>query len=146
MADLSIELGEEARTCCDCCGKESTTVHGFVYRDGDAYAVYYAGWSDGHPERGITLAIAVGEWSEGATALERVSIGLEAHPAEREILFSVLNPDQSPWGTSELLGDMVQRSRALQLPVLKDVFEIGELIVYNDSRARDFLLKHGLRG
>ena len=65
MSTRQLELGDTGEMApCDCCGAKSRTAHGFVYRGGDAYAVYYAGWSDGPPGRGVSLAIAVGEWAE----------------------------------------------------------------------------------
>jgi hypothetical protein len=110
-----------------------------VYRDGDAYAVYFAGWPEGHRDRGVTLAIAVGEWSEGSTASDRVSIGLDAWTTSSEIQFTVLDPEQSPWGSSELLGEMLPRAKALPHSALKEVFEVADHIVQNDRRIEKFL-------
>lgn len=54
-SNLSLEVeSEQPGAACDCCGIKSTTVHGFVYKSGDAFAVYYAGWSTQHPERGVS--------------------------------------------------------------------------------------------
>jgi hypothetical protein len=40
------EVGKNAEiTKYHCCGQVSFVGHGFVYKDGDAYAVYYVGWS-----------------------------------------------------------------------------------------------------
>src|SRR5690606_31225152 len=118
--DLSLELGpQEAGFICECCGTRTTTVHGFVYAAGEAFAIYYAGWSVQHPERGVTMAIATGEWSEGSGPADRVSIGVQARSLETEIHFSVLEPSQSPWGETELFGEMLPRDKALQHPSLR---------------------------
>jgi hypothetical protein len=140
MNTLRLELGESREAApCECCGGRSQTAHGFVYRDDDAYAVYYAGWSDGHPGRGVSLAIAVGEWSEGSSPADRVSIGLSAKPTPSSIDFTVLNPGESPWGDTPLLGKMLGRERALAHPVLKEAFYVAEQIVRYDGRVRRFL-------
>src|SRR5258708_3333470 len=111
--DLSLEPGpQEDGTVCDCCGTQSTTVHGFVYKDGDAFSIYYAGWSSHHPEWGVTMAIATGEWSEGSGPADRVSIGVEARSTATEIQFTVINPEQSPWGETALFGKMLSREKA----------------------------------
>jgi hypothetical protein len=112
--DLSLELGpQQAGTVCGCCGTQSTTVHGFVYRDGDALAIYYAGWSMQHRERGITLAIATGDWAEDSGPVDRISIGIEARAADAEIHFTIVDPDQSPWGETALIGKMLSREAAI---------------------------------
>ena len=138
--NLQLEAGEADRpTRCDCCGRVSRTVHGFIYKDGDAYAVYYAGWSEGHPDRGVTMAIAVGEWTDDSTTSDRVSVGIESRSTASEIQFSVLEPEQSPWGHTELLGAMLARPKALAHPVLPEIFEVAEYVVAHDERVASFL-------
>jgi len=140
MSMLRLEVGEppEARPC-ECCGATSRTAHGFVYRDGDAYAIYYAGWSDGHPERGASMAVAVGEWAEGSSPADRVSVGVRAIPTPSSVDFTVLNPDESPWGETPLLGKMLGRDQALAHPALAEVMDVAEHIVRDDARVRSFL-------
>jgi hypothetical protein len=138
--EFSLETGpQEAGDICDCCGTRSTTVHGFVYASGDAFAIYYAGWSIQHPERGVTMAIASGTWSEGSGPADRVSIGVQARSHETEIHFSVLEPSQSPWGKTQLFGEMLLRDKALQHSSLRTTLEIAELVVREDPRVRSFL-------
>lgn len=140
MSTLQIELGESGEAApCECCGASSRTAHGFVYRDGDAYAVYYAGWSDGHPGRRVSLAIAVGEWAEGTSPADRVSIGIRATRTPSSVDFMVLNSMESPWGDTPLLGKMLEREQALAHPALKGVVHVAEHIVRDDPRVRNFL-------
>ena len=140
MSTLQLEVGEFGDAApCACCNARSRTAHGFVYRDGDAYAVYYAGWSDGHPGRGVSLAIAVGEWTEGTSPADRVSIGMIARPTPSSVNFTVLSPAESPWGDTPLLGKMIEREQALAHPALKGVMHVAEHIVRDDARVRSFL-------
>lgn len=139
---LTLEPGpEDPPTKCSCCEKMSRTVHGFVYRNKDAYSIYYAGWSEGHPDRGVTMAIAVGEWAEGSDASDRVSMGLEARATETQIQFAVLNPERSPWRKTDLLGEMLPREKALRHPALKEIFEVAEYVVRYDARVKAALEK-----
>jgi hypothetical protein len=140
MSMLRLEEGEPREaTPCECCGAIARTAHGFVYRDDDAYAVYYAGWSDGHPERGVSLAIAVGEWAEGSSSTDRVSMGVRATSTPSSVNFTVLNPNESPWGDTPLLGKMLRREQALAHSALTDVLHVVEHIVREDVRVRGFL-------
>ncbi len=140
MSMLKLELGESGEAApCECCDARSRTAHGFVYRDDDAYAVYYAGWSDGHPGRGVTLAIAVGEWTEGSSPSDRVSIGILAMPTPSSVDFKVMSPADSPWGDTPLLGKMLGREHALAHPALKEAMHVAEHIVRDDARVRRFL-------
>jgi hypothetical protein len=140
MTTLRLEMGEHREgDSCEHCGAKSRTAHGFVYRNNDAYGIYYAGWSEGHPEQGVSLAIAVGEWSEGSSPADRVSIGVRAVPAASSVDFTVLNPNESPWSDTPLLGRMLERDQALAHPVLNEVMHIAEHIVCDDTRVSRFL-------
>jgi hypothetical protein len=140
MSDLTLEVGPiEDGVVCECCGTRSVTVHGFLYRKGDAFAIYYAGWTPGHPERGATLVVATGEWDEGKGPADRVSIGLRAVASDDEIQFTVLDPAESPWGETALFGRMVSRMDALAHTRLPVTFEIAEMVVRDDPRVKRFL-------
>jgi hypothetical protein len=133
-------MGEGAEGApCTCCGVASTTAHGFVYRNGDAYAIYYAGWSARHPEHGVTMAIAVGQWEDGSSTADRVSIGLRATSTATSIDFRALNSDESPWSDTPLLGKMLEREHALAHPAWREVLAVAEHVVRDDARVRDFL-------
>ena len=126
----SVEIGENSESStCYCCGQESEIGHGFVYKDGDAYAVYYAGWSVNHSDKKITIALAIGEWGDDSTYVDRTCFGLEAYEEEKDILFSVIDAEKSPWTDTDLLGKMLSRKDALKHPLIKETFVIAEHIV-----------------
>jgi hypothetical protein len=105
-----------------------------VSRDGDAFAIYYAGWSERHPERGVTMAIATGEWTDGSGAQDRVSIGLSARSTDTEVQFTIAEPEESPWGETPLFGKMLSRDRALMSASLAVTLEVAELVSRDDPR------------
>ena len=145
MTVLRLEPGESPEAApCEHCGAKSQRAHGFLYRDNDAYGIYYAEWSYGHPGQGVSLAIAVGEWNEGSSPADRVSIGVRATPTASSIDFTVLNPHESPWGNTPLLGQMLDRKQALNHPVLKEVLHIAEHVVRDDMRICRFLDSIGI--
>lgn len=140
MARITIEPGEaHEATSCECCGNKTETVHGFVYNNDDAYAVYFASWTIGHSERGVTMAIGLGEWGDGAASSQRRSIGLQCRTTDDEIQFMVIEPDQSPWGRKEFLGRMLPRETALQDSAIKEFFQIAERVVDDDPRVSNFI-------
>lgn len=140
MHSYEIEVGENQNpSSCRCCGRESNVGHGFVYKNSDAYAVYYAGWSAEHPERRVSLALAIGEWDDDSNAADRTCFGLEAREGDDEILFRVIGPEESPWRSTDLLGEMLSREKALKDSLLKEVLVVAEVVVRNHPAIADYL-------
>jgi hypothetical protein len=134
-----IELGETQKSTCKCCGKDSVTVHGFIYRNDEPYAVYYSGWAITHAKRYVSVAIAVGRWDEGSGVKDRTSFGLNVFPTDSEIQFSFIGPNDSPWEETDLLGIMLDRNQALKSPFSKEILALGEYVVENDQRVGNYL-------
>jgi hypothetical protein len=124
---------------CACCGEKSETAHGFVYKDNDAYAVYYAGWSVGHLERGVSLAIAVGEWDENSQVSDRASFGIAVTGTSSSFDFTILDAKESPWSDTPLLGKMLNRGEARNHLEAGNAISVAEHIVREDVRVRRFL-------
>lgn len=93
---------------CPCCGARTEALHGFVYRDGDAHAVYYAGWSPSHSPAFISMVVAVGEWIEGTTTSDREGLAYHLVPTVGASGFEAVSirPEESPWAQSALYGDL----------------------------------------
>jgi hypothetical protein len=53
--------------------------------------------------------------------------------------FMIINPTESPWGDTPLLGKMLGREQALAHSALKEVLHVAEHIVREDPRVRHFL-------
>lgn len=139
-AKYEIEIGEnsEASTC-HCCSQNSYNGHGFVYKNSDAHAVYYAAWSKEHAEKMVTFAFAIGEWDDDSTVDSRVCFGIEAYEAENDILLRVIEPNESPWPSTDLLGQMLSRSEGLQHSLIKEVFVIIEEVLHSHVAIQQYL-------
>src|SRR5690348_15470162 len=61
---LGIEFERPEHSVCECCGKTTTRLTRFFYKDDDAYAVYYAIFTPQHPEKVLRGLISVGEWGD----------------------------------------------------------------------------------
>ena len=140
MVNYDIEVGEnKSVSTCHCCGKKSYVGHGFIYKNDDAYAVYYVGWSDAHPDKKVSIAIAIGKWDDDSTVDDRTCFGIEASEGADEIFLRVIEPDESPWSNTDLLGPMLTRDEALSHPLLKEVFVIAEVILRGHIALREYL-------
>jgi hypothetical protein len=134
---LSIEPAPEvqARVCQDC-GRSFSTVHGFLYQDDDAYAVYHASLQSDHPSTQVDLALSLGSWHEEATANDRKRIGLRIWPEGDELKMHFNEVSESAWGDSTTFGTMLNRDAVLGSLLEGEVLRAAEFIVSGDQRVR----------
>ena len=124
---------------CPCCGYENVTVHGFVYKDKQPYAVYFSSWIDWKKHKQIEMAIGVWDWSEGSSYEWRKSFWLECSVKDNDYVFSIVDPEVSPGWDNKFLGKMLSRREALKNKNIKEIFHIAEHIVKEDSRVKSRL-------
>jgi hypothetical protein len=136
---LRIEFGETQKSTCHCCGKDSVTVHGFIYRNDEPYGVYYSGWAITHPKHYVSVAVAVGQWDENSSIADRISFGINVSSSASEIQFSFIGPEDTPWGETKLLGKILDRNQALKSPLSKEILALGKYIVEADQRVGNYL-------
>ncbi|MBD8881173.1 hypothetical protein IHE49_11850 [Rhodanobacter sp. 7MK24] len=126
---LSIEFEEPSLGApCECCGNRTVHLIRFVSNDGDAHAVYYVRFTEGHPETPAVAAVSLGDWEEGSTPSQRTAFALEL----RADGVRVCNADESPWHETNILGRMLDRDEALAHPLIKEVFHITDHIYLED--------------
>src|SRR5512132_841888 len=137
---LSIETAPEVqqRVCPDC-GRPFSTVHGFLYEDGDPYAVYHAMLQRDHPSIVVDVAVSFGSWAEEATASDRTRIGIRVWPEGEELKMHVNDPGESAWGDSDELGKMADRERVLGTPVEQEALRAVEFVIEQDNRIEQHL-------
>jgi len=142
LPQLTLELDENVvLSTCARCGTESPRVHGFVYRDGNAWAVYWAELYKDHPQHPDSRAlvtIALGEdWSEPADPVNRAWAQLDVWPDHDEIRMGFIDPtailDQAYFGRPLSRENVLSDAR-------KDAFlGIADKIVYGDPRVAALL-------
>lgn len=81
---------------CDCCGGTTTSLTRFVYEDDDAHAIYYARFSDNHPDRVVVATISLGEWWED-TSDQRVAFAVRIWSDGSNYNVSLIDAVESPW-------------------------------------------------
>lgn len=132
MPTLTLEVGRETRsTSCPDCGRETRTTAGFVYRDGDAYALYFASLlAHDHGRRAI-LAIGIGPVRSDSTSAN-VSAFLNVASTQTETQFGFIDPASSGWSGSKVLGPQLAAEEARSHLMRAEFLEVAELITRDD--------------
>ncbi|WP_019882253.1 MULTISPECIES: hypothetical protein [unclassified Methylophilus] len=137
---LNIEFEPENQSeLCKCCGGLTTSLTRFVYNDDDAYAVYYAKFSNNHPERVVVATVSLGEWGEGSTPAQRVAFAFELRNSENEYQVGLIDAQFSPWHEAKTIGRTLNRDEALAHPLLKEAFHVTDHMVTDDEPIREYL-------
>lgn len=128
---------------CICCGGRTTSLTRFVYRDGDAHAIYYARFSDNHADRVVLATVSIGEWGEGTKPDERVAFAMEIRSTEDSYQVGLIDAALSPWREAQIIGRTLDRDEALAHPLVKEVFHITDHMVSDDVPIHNYLNGQG---
>lgn len=134
---LEIEFDEPQREQCQCCGNTTTRLTRFVYQYGDAFAVYFALFTEGHEDQVVHLLIGLGEWGEDAPPEKRTAFAVKIWQDDNWNV-TVTDRIQSPWRRTEFLGNILDREEALNHPWIQDVFHISDYVVMQDKLVIDY--------
>ena len=115
----------------------------FVYRDDDAYAVYYARYTAGHGERRLSGLLGLGEWGEKGSPGERVAFPFQIWTDENNFKVGLVNAADSPWSHVTFLGRILNREEALKHQWIEEVFHITDHMVTDDAEITKYF---GARG
>lgn len=135
---ITIEQSEPTVSRCECCGGTTTRLTRFVYKDGDARAVYYARFSNNHPDGIVALLVSIGEWGEAATPDDRVAFAMELRDGGERFEVGVTDASASPWNDAKVVGRILDRSEALAHPLLREAFHIVDHAVAEDAPLRAY--------
>lgn len=135
---IKIEFEEPKTEQCKCCGNTTNRLIRFVYQDGDAFAVYYVLFTNGHKEKVAYVLIGLGEWGEHGAPEMRTAFSVNIWEDNENWAVTVTDKSDSPWGHVEFLGKILDRDQALTHPHIKDVFHITDHIVAEDKNVIEF--------
>jgi hypothetical protein len=144
-SSYAIELNDHLKTfdCLDC-GEESITVWGWIFKDGSAHAVYYAGLMTGHEQPSVRLTISIGGWGLENPEEENVELRnwlfIEARPTADTYEMMVREPEESLYFGKSILGKAMSRATALASPDLHEFFAVGDFIAFNDPAVKSYLM------
>jgi hypothetical protein len=124
---------------CECCGGTTIRLTRFILRDGEAYAVCYAKYSDNHAERIVQVALSIGKWWEGTTPDDRTAFALTLRSGSEHYEVMVCDSATSPWKDVDILGTMLDRQQALAHALIQEVFHITNHMFEEDAPLKAYL-------
>jgi hypothetical protein len=129
-----IEFEAPETRLCECCGRTLTSLTRFVYRGGDAFAVYYIDLNHDDCRPIAYGLVGLGEWGDDEIDPEeaRVAFAFRLRSGAEAYELSVIDADESPW-TTKYLGRRLGREEALQHPLLQEVFDLSDHITRCDA-------------
>jgi hypothetical protein len=136
-----IELSEPSSSRCDCCGGLTVRLTRFVYRDGDAFAVYYAAYANNHPDSEVAILVSLGEWGEGSEAADRAAFLCLLRPTEGSYEVMLGDAARSHWRDAETVGKKLSREEALGHPWKATAFEVLDEAALHDPSLRGFICR-----
>lgn len=139
LGRYEIEMSEPSTSNCDCCGGLSVRLTRFVHREGDAFAIYYAAYSNNHPDDELAILVSLGEWGEGSEPSQRTAFYCRVRPTEDSYEVMLGDAGQSPWGDVELIGQKLSPEDARQHPWKSTAFEVLDEAFVQDRCLRGFL-------
>ena len=134
-----IEFSEPTASRCECCGGLTVRLTRFVHRAGDAFAIYYAAYSNHDAHEEIAMLVSLGEWGEGSVASERVAFYCRVRPTTKSYEVMLGDAAESAWGTADIVGTKLAREQARQHPWKATAFEVLDEAFQQDRSLRGFL-------
>jgi hypothetical protein len=132
-----IEFEEPYYESCSCCGARITRLTRFVTRDGDAFAVYYAKYSNGPEHNDVQILAGFGDWAEDAPEEARTAISFKIWQDDQNFNTTIVGPEDGRWEAT-ILGRKLEREEALTSEWLKEVFDLSNHIVRCDEPIKQF--------
>lgn len=136
---IEIEFNKPDSIICECCGNESISLTRFVYKDGNAHAVYYAKFTLGHEEKVVNGMIGLGEWGDGSQPENRIAFPFSIWVNEEDYQVGLMYREESPWSDVKFLGRVLDRKESLEHEWIKEVFHITDHIVAEDNEVIKYL-------
>jgi hypothetical protein len=131
--DFEIEESGHTSGHCECCGRTTKRVWGFVRRRDAPVAAYFVTWTQGGPEHGAKFDFILGKWGDVATKDDRYSVALDCRLIDGTPQFMVVDADNRDTSRSPLFGTALKRSDVIGTPLAAQVFAIVDAVYMSDS-------------
>jgi hypothetical protein len=119
---------------CNCCGKMTRRVWGYVTQDEGTIAAYFVEWTPGHEEQAANFDLIVGKWGPEAGPADRKAVALDFRQLETGPAFRVINAADRPVGKNSLVGEALSREQVIGESVAQTVFAICDTVFLDDPR------------
>jgi hypothetical protein len=122
--------GDEAVEACRCCGRPIYEGRGVLESTGGDLADYWYRWSEGHEARFLLAISPCSDLGEPRGGVAVVSGRIDRD----NIVYSVVEPVDSPWAGTKLFGPILSREDALNGSLVPDLFQLVDAIAANEQR------------
>ena len=140
MSKLRLELGEQlADIDCQECGGTHKSAYGFIYKDDDAYGLYFATLHVGHAQPSVGLTLSLGKWWDDNAVDERCWVFMTIWSDANEYRMGLRDPHLSHHFNYSALGKPLDREAALISPLRDDFFHVADVIVEKDPAVESYL-------
>ena len=129
---LTVTEEDISTTPCDCCGSKTNWISGDVESTEGWLEFYHVVWTDGHPERGATFRLFLGDWSEDAETEARWIFGATYNMEQNS--FMIMDLAENPTKTRAI---HLNRDQVAGTEFAKDSFAIIDAIFLKDSRLEE---------
>jgi hypothetical protein len=137
--EYEIECSDPSTSRCDCCGGLAVRLTRFVYRDGDAFAIYYAAYSNNHPDGELAMLISLGDWGEDSDPAQRAAFYCRVCPTGESYGVTLGDASHSIWSDAGVVGQKLSREEALRHEWKAMAFEVLDEAFLHDVPLRGFL-------
>jgi hypothetical protein len=136
---LSLETtGQKDFGPCDCCGRNSRTVWGFVYNGPGAIASYFVHWTLGRvAEHGAYFDLILGRWGDGSSPDDRVAVVLGLRHTESGPSFMVLDASHRFGSPTPLAANILSRDDVLGSRWEPMAYDVVDTIWVQDPRVSE---------
>lgn len=128
---IRIEFEEPNKEICNCCNNEIIKLTRFVFKDEDAFAIYYLKFTKGHEDKSAIGIVSIGDWGTDEPK-NRFAFPFRIWTNENNYQVGLIDKEESAW-KQDLLGNILDRKDALNHPWIKEVFHITDHIVEEDE-------------
>ena len=134
-----IEFSEPSASRCDCCDGLTVRLTRFVSRKGAAFAMYYAQYSNSHPDNELAMLVSIGEWGDDSDASQRAAFYCRVRPTGDSYEVMLGDVEESAWGGVDIIGKKLTRENALRHPQKATAFEVLDSALQQDPALQGFL-------
>jgi hypothetical protein len=132
---LRTEPSGESGGQCDCCGKHTRTIWGYIYSDERAVAAYFLQWTRHTPEHFPNLDFLVGTWGDDMIQ-DRKLVSWAYRPSATG--FMVIDSADRPAARSPLCARALARDEVLaDADLLALTAELVDAVWIGDPRAQE---------
>lgn len=140
---LKLKRAAPTYDACDCCGGQRTRLTGVVLEGEVPQGVYYATFTEKHPERRVEAVVSLGDFAPGAPPEARETIAFSIQKGPRGADVEIRDATRCPWSHVPFLGAKLDRDEGMAHPRLPDVYEVATRVVTEEPGVLTYLAREG---